>query len=57
MPRGRRSRCSPPAGRWRPTPAPRCSAFSPGFAIFLTVLSSNVFGDALRDVLDPRIGI
>jgi peptide/nickel transport system permease protein len=31
-------------------------AFFPGLAIFLTVLSLNVFGDALRDVLDPRIG-
>jgi peptide/nickel transport system permease protein len=26
----------------------------PGAAIFLTVLSFNLVGDALRDVLDPR---
>lgn len=28
---------------------------SPGVAIFVTVLAFNVFGDALRDVLDPRL--
>ncbi len=28
---------------------------SPGAAIFVTVLAFNVFGDALRDVLDPRL--
>lgn len=28
----------------------------PGTAIFLTVLSLNVLGDALRDALDPRTG-
>jgi peptide/nickel transport system permease protein len=30
-------------------------AFWPGFAIFLTVFGWNMFGDALRDVLDPRL--
>jgi peptide/nickel transport system permease protein len=30
-------------------------AFWPGFAIFLVVFGFNVFGDALRDVLDPRL--
>lgn len=29
-------------------------AFFPGAAIFATVLALNVFGDALRDVLDPK---
>lgn len=29
-------------------------AFWPGLAIFVTVLGINLFGDALRDVLDPR---
>jgi len=29
-------------------------AFWPGLAIFITVLGINLFGDALRDVLDPR---
>ena len=29
-------------------------ALFPGLAIFLTVLSFNLLGDALRDVLDPR---
>jgi peptide/nickel transport system permease protein len=29
-------------------------AIAPGIAITLTVLSLNVFGDALRDALDPR---
>jgi peptide/nickel transport system permease protein len=28
---------------------------SPGIAIFLVVLSFNFFGDALRDVLDPKL--
>ena len=27
----------------------------PGIAIFLTVLSLNLFGDWLRDALDPRL--
>jgi peptide/nickel transport system permease protein/oligopeptide transport system permease protein len=26
----------------------------PGTAIFVTVLAFNLFGDGLRDVLDPR---
>jgi peptide/nickel transport system permease protein len=30
-------------------------AIFPGVAIFLTVLATNVFGDALRATLDPRI--
>ena len=29
-------------------------AFWPGLAIFIAVLGINLFGDALRDVLDPR---
>ena len=31
-------------------------AFWPGLAIFLLVLSLNLFGDGLRDALDPRRG-
>ena len=34
--------------------APTLSIF-PGIAIFLTVLSLNLVGDALRDILDPRL--
>lgn len=30
-------------------------ALSPGFCIFLTVLSVNFIGDGLRDALDPRL--
>jgi peptide/nickel transport system permease protein len=30
-------------------------ALAPGTAITLTVLGFNLFGDALRDVLDPRL--
>jgi peptide/nickel transport system permease protein len=30
-------------------------ALGPGFAIFLTVLGFNLFGDGLRDALDPRL--
>lgn len=30
-------------------------ALAPGFAIFITVLSFNLFGDGLRDALDPRM--
>jgi peptide/nickel transport system permease protein len=26
----------------------------PGLAIIVTVLSANLFGDALRDAVDPR---
>ena len=28
--------------------------FAPGLAIILTVLGFNLFGDALRDAMDPR---
>ena len=31
------------------------TAFMPGLAISVAVLSFNLFGDALRDVLDPRL--
>jgi len=30
-------------------------ALGPGFAIFVTVLGFNLFGDGLRDALDPRL--
>jgi peptide/nickel transport system permease protein len=30
--------------------------FLPGLAIFITVLAFNLFGDGLRDALDPRAG-
>jgi peptide/nickel transport system permease protein len=30
--------------------------FVPGIAVFLTVLAFNLFGDGLRDALDPRAG-
>jgi peptide/nickel transport system permease protein len=30
-------------------------SFGPGFAIMIVVLAFNLFGDALRDVLDPRL--
>ena len=30
-------------------------AIFPGAAIFVTVLGANLLGDALRDVLDPRL--
>ncbi len=36
------------------TNAPHIAIF-PGLAIFITVYSFNMFGDALRDVLDPRL--
>jgi ABC-type dipeptide/oligopeptide/nickel transport system permease subunit len=29
----------------------------PGLAIFLTVLAFNLFGDGLRDALDPRLKV
>ena len=29
--------------------------FIPGFMIYITVLSINFVGDALRDALDPRL--
>jgi ABC-type dipeptide/oligopeptide/nickel transport system permease subunit len=34
--------------------SPHLAVF-PGLAIFLTVYSFNMFGDALRDILDPRL--
>ena len=30
-------------------------AFYPGLAITIAVLAFNLFGDSLRDVLDPRL--
>jgi peptide/nickel transport system permease protein len=30
-------------------------SFAPGLAIFLTVMASNLMGDGVRDVFDPRI--
>lgn len=27
---------------------------SPGFLIFIAVLSFNILGDAIRDILDPK---
>jgi peptide/nickel transport system permease protein len=33
------------------------ATFFPGLAIFLTVLSLNFIGDALRDALDPRLNV
>jgi peptide/nickel transport system permease protein len=30
-------------------------AFWPGFALSLAVFGINMFGDALRDLLDPRL--
>jgi peptide/nickel transport system permease protein len=30
------------------------TAACPGFAIFITVLSVNLIGDGLRDMLDPK---
>jgi peptide/nickel transport system permease protein/oligopeptide transport system permease protein len=42
------------AGRARMATAPWLTIF-PGLAIFLTVLSLNMLGDGLRDVLDPRL--
>jgi peptide/nickel transport system permease protein len=41
-------------GRNYVSTAPWLSIF-PGVAIFLTVLGINLFGDGLRDVLDPRM--
>ncbi len=32
-------------------------SFGPGIAIFLTVFSFSMLGDALRDVLDPRLSV
>ncbi len=34
--------------------APRL-AFWPGLCLTITVCSLNMFGDALRDLLDPRL--
>jgi peptide/nickel transport system permease protein len=30
-------------------------SFAPGLAVFLVVMASNLFGDGLRDVFDPRL--
>jgi ABC-type dipeptide/oligopeptide/nickel transport system permease subunit len=30
-------------------------SLAPGLAIVLVVLAFNLFGDALRDILDPRL--
>jgi ABC-type dipeptide/oligopeptide/nickel transport system permease subunit len=42
------------AGRARMASAPWLTFF-PGLAIFVTVLSLNMLGDGLRDILDPRL--
>ena len=42
------------AGKARMATAPWLTVF-PGLAIFVTVLSLNLLGDGLRDVLDPRL--
>ena len=43
------------AGRSLMFAAPHVTVF-PGIAIFLAVLGFNLFGDGLRDALDPRLG-
>jgi peptide/nickel transport system permease protein len=43
-------------GRWNLENAPYLAIF-PGLAISITVLAFNMLGDALRDVLDPRLRI
>lgn len=40
--------------RWYLRPAPWMASF-PGIAIMITVLAVNLFGDALRDALDPKM--
>jgi peptide/nickel transport system permease protein len=42
------------AGRGWLQQAPHIATF-PGLAIFLVVMGFNLFGDGLRDVLDPRL--
>lgn len=42
-------------GRGYLTDAPWMAVF-PGIAIGITVLGLNMFGDALRDILDPKVG-
>lgn len=43
------------SGRGYLTDAPWLALF-PGIAIGVTVLGLNMFGDALRDILDPKVG-
>lgn len=43
------------AGRGYLSDAPWMALF-PGIAIGITVLGLNMFGDALRDILDPKVG-
>ena len=45
-------RCSPTPPRYLQI-APNFMIF-PGLAIFVTVLAFNLFGDGLRDALDPK---
>ena len=56
---GRRRRpgaaCSPTPSHWFQI-APNFMVF-PGLAIFVTVLAFNLFGDGLRDALDPRVPV
>ena len=42
------------AGVWFYTTAPWITLF-PGLAITVTVLAANLFGDGLRDALDPGL--
>ncbi len=52
-------RARPPGERCSATPGPTSTIdpmylFVPGIALFLTVLAFNLFGDGLRDALDPK---
>jgi ABC-type dipeptide/oligopeptide/nickel transport system permease subunit len=52
----------PPTPSWGRLPSEAVSFYEfdpvfmivPGAAIFITVLAFNLFGDGLRDALDPR---
>jgi peptide/nickel transport system permease protein len=46
--------CCPAAGRTYMLQAPWL-ALAPGICLTLVVYAINVFGDALRDLLDPRM--
>src|SRR5207253_2509608 len=39
----------------RPTPISLALVIFPGVTIFITVLASNIFGNAIRDAFDPRL--
>ncbi|HHY96175.1 MAG TPA: hypothetical protein GX513_14385 [Firmicutes bacterium] len=49
------TRASATSDAWRRLRRNRAAMADPGLAIMIVVLGFNLFGDGLRDALDPRL--